>query len=813
MKRDLPARLCYVLLVACVPASMLCAVWLPRSVQAFLSRMAPGLASFVVSITPHYPSWSQYFCVQTLAALIAVCAALYWVSGGEIRLTRRVLTWRHVFPALVGGYALWAALSYLWSAWPYATRSYVIRELPFYFLCLVAMLTCAKEQRWLALARVFVIAAFIQAVLQTCVIWDTASADAELRAMFLRGSLSSTYGLLAVGAGALLLCLCSAGAMLRSKEARRASSARLFLAAACLTALTLAVVIAGIVRAYGRPLRVAFKKQATFYSNPNFSSAILLTGSLVAVGFLLHACLRLMRARCAGDDGPGSSDVRSAFVVVASVVAVALFAFVLLAARSLAGAVAAAVAGVAYVICILPVRKKHLIASALVAVGVAAVLLVLGSEGLRRQAFRRALDPRSTAHLRVIDWLAAGELFAHRPLTGWGMGTWPATYSRFKAPLAAKLPFTRDVRPTHPHNEFVRVVTDLGTVGLVLYVGILAFAFSVSYIGLRDKPLKLRLIGYAIWAGVLAFTAQGMFGKAPMDWSFSTNYWVLVGVLASASHWLGRAEASEPRQDKVGIAPTGWLILCIVVVATGWAWWTWAVGAYKSTLHLKTAYSHQRQMHLRVRGRAHFSQFKSESAKARPRCLWPDVMLYHDYLTGWFLKSHREWTRAARQLEQLQETAPELLNTRLFLAECYLHMDRQTEAVAHLTEFLRRNPYRPEAYSLLAAISPDAATDALERHVVSRLTRKEDQVVEDYPTAEEVRLLLNFYVTTDQWQRARVFVKKSRDFYATAQVRHKVDVYRQLRRLAKSYRTRGQQQLAGDVEAAFPEAFREGANA
>ncbi|MCK4283296.1 MAG: hypothetical protein KAX44_03180, partial [Candidatus Brocadiae bacterium] len=163
MKRDLPARLCYVLLVACVPASMLCAVWLPRSVQAFLSRMAPGLASFVVSITPHYPSWSQYFCVQTLAALIAVCAALYWVSGGEIRLTRRVLTWRHVFPALVGGYALWAALSYLWSAWPYATRSYVIRELPFYFLCLVAMLTCAKEQRWLALARVFVIAAFIQA--------------------------------------------------------------------------------------------------------------------------------------------------------------------------------------------------------------------------------------------------------------------------------------------------------------------------------------------------------------------------------------------------------------------------------------------------------------------------------------------------------------------------------------------------------------------------------------------------------------------------------------------------------------------------
>lgn len=811
MKRVLPARLCYGLLVACVVTSMVCVMWLPRAVEACLGNNLPAVLHLVRSLRPYFPGWSQYFCVQTLAAVIAICAAVYWVSGGERWLQRSPLNWRHLFPGLVGAYALWAALSYLWSAWPYGTRGYVLRELPFYFLCVVAMFACKKEGRWLVLAKAFVTAAFVQAALQTYLIFETLGANAQLQRVFLEHPPSFIHNLSLIGIAGLLLCLCGAGMFIRAGDRRWQVSGKHFLIMAFLGALTLAFVTAGIYRAYHGPLERAFRQRAAFYGNPNFGSSILLTACLISVGFILHGSHCLLAAPATDRRGTGRMDspARSAFTVVASVAALGLFGFVLLTARSLAGALAAGAAGLAYLICILPLKRKGLIVLALVTVAVGGVLFVFGFDQPRRQAFRAALEPRSTAHLRTIYWVTAGQLVARRPLAGWGMGSFAATYPSFKPPLAAKLPFTSDVRPTHPHNEFIRIASEQGMVGLLLYLGILTFAFAASYMGLRRKPLKLRLVGYGMWAGALAFTVQQAFGKAPMHWSFAANYWILLGVMAAACHWLGRAEASGPTEGRGGIMPAGWLTLAAVVGVTGWAWWTWAVGGYESMVHLRQAIYFQRQMRVPEKAWEHFDKFRAFASKVRRRCLWPDEVLHHDYVVGWFLRSHGRWASAARQLEEVQKTAPDFRETRLFLAECYRRMGRRREAQTQLMEYLRRDPYSLEAYHVLALIHPGTATDALEGHVVSRLTEQQAQVVQDYPTAEEVLMLLDLYTKEAQWERARDFVGRARTFYAAAQVPNEVDVHHQLRRLARLYRNAGQGELASALGAAFPEAFKD----
>ncbi|MCK4376315.1 MAG: O-antigen ligase family protein, partial [Candidatus Brocadiae bacterium] len=401
--------------------------------------------------------------MQTLAALICVGAALHW-AGRRPWPRRPSLNWRHVFPLLVGAYAAWSALTYLWSAWPYGTRAYLIRELPFYVLCVTAMLLCGRPQRWLTVAKVFVVAAFAEAVLQSALIFYMVPHT--------------------------------------EPEAGRE--------------LTLGFV---------------FLKNAVFYSNRNFACAILLTGAFIAVGFLIHSVGELLHRGAEG----GSGRRWRAFTVVAVPVALIAFGFVFVVADSLAGYVAAAIALVAYVLCILPIKRKGLIVLILIAATGTAMMAVVASDRLWRKSLRAALSPRRTTHLRVVDWLAAAELYMRRPVHGWGMGTFPATYARFHPALARKLPFTGDKQTTHPHNEFVRIAAEQGMIGLLLYAGILIYAFSVSYVALRDRPARERLVGYALWAGTLTFVVQGTFGKAPMNWSFAANYWILLGVLASAS--------------------------------------------------------------------------------------------------------------------------------------------------------------------------------------------------------------------------------------------------------------------------------------
>jgi O-antigen ligase len=739
MRKSLPARLCYALLLACFPASMLLVVWIPAPVREWISEQHPAAYEFLFEhLYPAMPSWLQYFSVQTLAAAIAICGALYLVRRGW-RPSLHSLKRLGPFPLLVGGYALWSGLTCFWSAWPYGTRAYFVRELPFYFLSVAAMLTCADKERWVTAAKVFVAAAFTEAVIQGGIIIHSArSADRALRGAFTAAN-------------------------------------------------------------------------AVFYSNPNFSCALLLTAAFIAAAFALLVLRRLLR--------PGEGGQRPIVAVAqlgAAVLAICAFGLVFYAADSLAGYVALLAAVAALGVCMLPFKDRRPLVGAVALLAGGTMLVFLASEDLQTRALRSLLSPQRTTSLRIVDWLAAKELYVHRPLRGWGMGSYAALYAHVHPPVARRLPFTADLRTTHPHNEFVRVATEQGLVGLLLYVAILLYAFRVSYVRLRGQPFRTRLVGYALWAGTLTFVVQASFGKAPMGWSFSSSYWILVGILASAAHWeRGILPAEREGAGQESAAP-GWLAFGAVAVLVGWGWWSWAAGAHTAMVHLNQARTHQFLMG-KPRQRAHtpeergqFERFSAALARARPRLLWPDEVLHLDYVRAWWLMDDRQWARAARQLEQLQQVAPDYVESRLFLARSYLEIGDRQGAIGALEAYITRNPYNYRAYRLLARLDPGLALGVLEGNVFSRLAQPEDWIMEDPPTPGMVRELIDVYLRARMPEKGRELVGRVDEFMATA---HVSGVYRfsarnQVRKLEETYLRYGESLMLRRLEAAFPDIAR-----
>jgi hypothetical protein len=492
-------------------------------------------------------------------------------------------------------------------------------------------------------------------------------------------------------------------------------------------------------------------------------------------------------------------------------VAIALFGAILVAANSLAGYLAGIVAAFAYVLCILPFKRRWPVIAALGVIAMIAMLAFLGSQKVQTKVLRGVLSPERTTSLRIVDWLAAKELYVRRPIHGWGMGTFPATYAQVHPPLARRLRFTAELRTTHPHNEFVRVAADQGLIGLLLYAAILVYAFAVSYIHLRDKPTKTRILGFALWAGALTFTVQSAFGKAPMGWSFSTNYWILLGVLASTTHWTGEAAQAQEDDRPLRIGAVGWVALGVAAFLIGWGWWTWAVGSYASKVHMNRARTARLTMS-KPGQQWQFEKFKAQLAEARPRCLWPDDILHDEYVVGWFLTDHRRWVAAAEQLERVQQIAPDFLETRLFLARCYLNMGKRREALENLAGYLRVDPYNPKAYRLLSFIDPAAAIAALEQEVFSRLVQPDDWIVEDPPTSGQVSQLLDFYIRGGQFQKARDTATRVEKFMATAQLSRssRIGVSQLLQELRQKYERGDEKQLLRHLDATFPDLGRRG---
>jgi hypothetical protein len=115
-------------------------------------------------------------------------------------------------------------------------------------------------------------------------------------------------------------------------------------------------------------------------------------------------------------------------------------------------------------------------------------------------AARASLSGRGDSlRLRGYAWSYALRMFANRPFTGHGQGGYALLGDSFVANDIESDPLVFDGPIDHAHNEWLETLVDLGLVGTILVVAVLALTFIGVHYSLRNGDSEHRwcLIGLA----------------------------------------------------------------------------------------------------------------------------------------------------------------------------------------------------------------------------------------------------------------------------------------------------------------------------
>ncbi len=156
---------------------------------------------------------------------------------------------------------------------------------------------------------------------------------------------------------------------------------------------------------------------------------------------------------------------------------------------------------------------------AAVAVGVAGAFMAVVFAGGKPDLGRINIDTSGRANL-----VGGGvELFAERPLQGYGAGSFQDAYRERRD--------NKDVPVSESHTEPVTVAAEQGLIGLTLYVALIVVALWTMASGIRGPPsLPARAAVLAAFVALLVHTlAYAGFFEDPITW-------VLLAIGASLAH-------------------------------------------------------------------------------------------------------------------------------------------------------------------------------------------------------------------------------------------------------------------------------------
>jgi O-antigen ligase len=473
----------------------------------------------------------------------------------------------------------------------------------------------------------------------------------------------------------------------------------------------------------GKSLTAIYRTRPFLFANKNYGCALFITGALVATGMMMNCFF----GEAKGKDKPFLKV--SARKVAALCVGIVLFFSMLVVSNSLAGFVAAGIAVPAYAICLMPRRWRRVCVTGIVLVFVAVVLISFANEKLTGRLVSAVYERETTAKARAVWWLAAADMMESEVVHGLGPAGYAAAYYTYAPPIARRSQVTRGLMATHPHNELLRIGAELGIVGLVFYALVIVVPFIVSYRALVGSERSTGFVGFALWAGALAFLVQSLFSKAIAFWDFALPYWMLMGLLASAGLWSSPHASSR----RIRIIPrhlkkrTRWFVFVPVVGVVLWGWLSWAYLPYRSMVALTSFSDGARVMAMRFEnqsivqsGERYVEKLNDLLEVAKKGCLWPTEILRQRFVFGDLLVKCGFYREGIRHLEWVNDSAPGMLDVRKILGRSYMALGENARARSYLIRYLESSPEDTGAYVELAELDEVTAARMLQTQVTTR---------------------------------------------------------------------------------------------
>lgn len=190
---------------------------------------------------------------------------------------------------------------------------------------------------------------------------------------------------------------------------------------------------------------------------------------------------------------------------------------------------------------------------------VAALLTIVSVVAFAPPSVRDRLTATGDGSGRRDIWRVGVEMVKANPVLGVGAGNFQTRAPEYV--LEAGLIRRNDLivgRPRGTHNIYLRVLSQLGIVGLLLFVGIIASALAANVAAARSfarqKDEQMELIARAVFVGLCGMLAAGFFGS----WVFSKPLWLLLA-MGPALHALSRSTSHDVKSPShsYGLAVRG----------------------------------------------------------------------------------------------------------------------------------------------------------------------------------------------------------------------------------------------------------------
>jgi len=155
----------------------------------------------------------------------------------------------------------------------------------------------------------------------------------------------------------------------------------------------------------------------------------------------------------------------------------------------------------------------------LIVIGFIISILVLGGSiyifrdhGLiKKISFLRRFTTGSftTVNTRFLSWQIAGKAIVERPILGWGVENFSIAFNKYYNPELLLFSYY-ETWFDKPHNKILEIGVDGGTIAIILYLAL--FAFAIKKISIYRRDGDLSLFSSAGLSGVLvAYFVQNLF--------------------------------------------------------------------------------------------------------------------------------------------------------------------------------------------------------------------------------------------------------------------------------------------------------------
>jgi O-antigen ligase len=149
-------------------------------------------------------------------------------------------------------------------------------------------------------------------------------------------------------------------------------------------------------------------------------------------------------------------------------------------------------------------NRTTLVLSAFLLMALASVAWIGGSEVSDRIATVTNHHSEMTSDLRLVIYRDSLHMFAHRPLLGWGLGTFADIFPVFQT-------FDTDQLANHAHNDYLEVLAETGIVGFTVAVWLLFVVFRCAARKLRDWSSDVNgAVSLAALVGISGVLVHGL---------------------------------------------------------------------------------------------------------------------------------------------------------------------------------------------------------------------------------------------------------------------------------------------------------------